>query len=155
FLSLVELDYVDGSSRTMFFPTAVLSDERVGQLRHQHPLVPIVRLTGNLEGLVVDGMHAPECAELIVRIIAGPVTATPSGAEIADPLLGPIDWRAPVDGSPAHSSTAIEEPTSATVVLADQLRLKVLRQVEPGLHPEVEIGRYLTHHSGFEHVAAL
>jgi maltose alpha-D-glucosyltransferase/alpha-amylase len=155
FLTLVDLDYVDGSSRTIFLPTAVLSDERLGQLRQQQPVAPIVRLTGSVEGSVVDAMHAPECAEPIVRLVAGPPTPTLRGAEIAGTLLGSIDWPAPVDGSPAHATMATEEPTSAAVVLADQLLLKVLRQVEPGIHPEVEIGRYLTHRSGFEHVAAL
>jgi maltose alpha-D-glucosyltransferase/alpha-amylase len=31
----------------------------------------------------------------------------------------------------------------------------VLRQVEPGIHPQVEIGRHLTQNRGFEHAAAL
>src|SRR5205823_8859611 len=62
FLSVVEADYVDGTSRTLCLPTGVISDERFGQLRQQQPtLTPILRLTGNIEGLVIDALFVPEC----------------------------------------------------------------------------------------------
>jgi maltose alpha-D-glucosyltransferase/alpha-amylase len=156
FVALIEADYIDGTSRTYCLPVAVLSDERFVQLREQKPtLSALLRLTGNVEGLVIDALHAPECAEQIVRMIAGPATMTARGAELMGTLFGPIDWPAPGDGAAPHVSAMTEDSTSAVVSLAQRLVLKVLRQVEPGIHPQVEMGRYLTHRAGFEHVAAL
>src|SRR5437764_10898153 len=77
------------------------------------------------------------------------------GAEIVGTLLGPIDWQAPADGAPVSATIVAEHTTSAAVAFADRLLLRMLRHIEPGIHPQVEIGRYLTHRKGFEHVAAL
>jgi maltose alpha-D-glucosyltransferase / alpha-amylase len=156
FLSLIEADYVDGTSRTFCLPTALVSDERLAQLREQQPVNPLLRLTGSLEGNVIDALQAPECAEQLVRLIAGPPLMTARGAEISGKLLGSIDWPAPAEGhATVHVSKVTEDESSAAVVLEKRLVLKVLREVESGIHPQVEMGRYLTHQAGFEHVAAL
>ena len=156
FLSIVEADYVDGTTRILCLPTAVISDERFAELRQQQPtLTPILRLTGNIEGLVIDALFAPECAEQLIRLIAGPPVMTSRGAEIVGTLFGPIDWPAPADGTPVSAAVISEHTTSAAVAFADRLLLRMLRHVEPGIHPQVEIGRYLTHRKGFERVAAL
>jgi maltose alpha-D-glucosyltransferase / alpha-amylase len=156
FLSLVDADYVDGSSRVLCFPTAVINDERFGQLRQSQPnLRPVLRLTGNVEGLVVDALYVPECAEQLIRLIAGPPLATSRGAELVGTLFGSIDWPANPDGTPVQAPVVADHTTSTAVALADRLLLRLLRHVEPGIHPQVEMGRYLTHRKGFEHVAAL
>jgi maltose alpha-D-glucosyltransferase/alpha-amylase len=156
FLSLLDADYVDGTTRKLCLATAVVSDERFQQLRERQPApIPILRLTGNVEGLVIDALYVPECAEQLVRMIAlGPIM-TARGAELAGTLFGPIDWPAPTDGSPVHAPIVADHTTSTAVALAERLLLRMLRHVEPGIHPQVEIGRYLTHHKGFEHVAPL
>src|SRR5207248_3098676 len=84
FVSILEADYVDGTSRSLCLATAVVSEERFGQLRQQQPsLMPIMRLAGNIEGLVIVAIYVPECAEQIVRLIAGKSTMTSRGAELA------------------------------------------------------------------------
>ena len=128
----------------------------MGQLRQQHPSIsPIMRLSGNMEGFVIDALYVPECAEQLIRLIAGKSLMTSRGAEITGTLMGPIDWQAPTDGTPVNATVVAEHTTSAAVALADQLLLRMLRHIEPGIHPQVEIGRYLTHQKGFERVAAL
>jgi maltose alpha-D-glucosyltransferase/alpha-amylase len=155
FVLLLEAEYTDGTARKFCLAAAVITDERLQQLSQQHPLKPILRLTGSMEGIVVDALYVPECAEQVVRLIAGAPVTTARGGEIAGTLLGSIDWPATVDGVPAHVSNVIEEPTAAAVAVAEKLVLKVLRKVEPGIHPQIEIGKYLTHRKGFEHVAPL
>ncbi|MGR4067213.1 maltose alpha-D-glucosyltransferase [Billgrantia sp. C5P2] len=46
------------------------------------------------------------------------------------------------------------EQSNSSVIIGRQLVLKLFRRVEAGVHPEAEIGRYLTEH-GFPHIAAL
>jgi maltose alpha-D-glucosyltransferase/alpha-amylase len=154
FLLLLEGDYVDGTSRAFFWPAAVISDERFGQLPPQHQTA-VCRLSGSLEGLVVDAMYVPECTEHLVRLIAANPQTTARGAEVAGTLFGSIDWQTPSDGVSSTALFATEDMTSATVTLAESLVLKALRQVETGIHPQVEIGHYLTYRKGFEHVAPL
>jgi maltose alpha-D-glucosyltransferase / alpha-amylase len=155
FLALIEADYVDGTSRSIYLPTTVVSDERLQQLRERQPVNPILRLTGSIQGLVIDAVQAPESAEQLIRLMAEGSLITTRGAQIVGKLFGPIDWPSPTDGSLVHTSKVTEDETSSAVALERRLVLKVLRQVEPGIHPQVEIGRYLTHRAGFEHVAPL
>ncbi len=156
FLSLLDVDYVDGTSRVYCLPAAVLPEERIQQLRQQYPLLKaVLRLSGNIDGVVVDGINASECAEQLVRLIAGQPVMTARGAEYAGRLFGPIDWEAPKDGAPVQTTVVSDHTTSSAVAFADRLLLRVLRHVEPGIHPQIEIGHYLTQHKGFEHVAPL
>ncbi|NIC07255.1 maltose alpha-D-glucosyltransferase [Billgrantia bachuensis] len=46
------------------------------------------------------------------------------------------------------------EQSNSSVIIGRQLVLKLFRKVEPGVHPEAEVGRYLTER-GFTHIAAL
>lgn len=156
FLSLLDVDYVDGTSRHYFLPSAVLSDDRVQQLRqHDAHLQPILRLTGSMDGVVVDGVHAPECVQEIVRLITSMSLPTPRGGDLVGTMYGQIDWAPSADGTHLPAPVVSEDTTSAGMTVGDKLFLRVLRHVQPGIHPQVEIGRYLTHRQGFEHVAAL
>jgi maltose alpha-D-glucosyltransferase/alpha-amylase len=55
-----------------------------------------------------------------------------------------------------ENARVVEKEQSNTSVLADnKYVIKILRRVNPGLHPEVEIGRFLTDVAGFSNVPAL
>jgi maltose alpha-D-glucosyltransferase/alpha-amylase len=154
FLGLVDVEYVGGTTASYLLPSAIVSEERFQELSRQQQLRPMLRLTGNIEGVAIDALQAPEAAEQIVRLIAGQPIASARGAEIAGVLHGSIDWPVPSNGAP-HVSKVTEDNTSAQVVVADRLLLKIFRQVEPGVHPEVEVGRYLAQQAGFAHAAPL
>src|SRR5260221_6032291 len=47
------------------------------------------------------------------------------------------------------------QSTNTSVVLGDRLFLKAYRRVRPGLHPELEVGRYLTEVARFKHCVPL
>jgi maltose alpha-D-glucosyltransferase/alpha-amylase len=70
-------------------------------------------------------------------------------------VLGSVEWPTPMDGQPLITGNVSEDATTASVAVADRLVLKVLRQVEPGIHPQAEIGHYLTYRKQFDHAAPL
>src|SRR5258706_5674270 len=47
------------------------------------------------------------------------------------------------------------QSTNTSVVLGDRLFLKAYRRLRPGLHPELEVGRYLTEVARFKHCVPL
>lgn len=61
------------------------------------------------------------------------------------------------DASEAHAPLQLrriaQEQSNSSVVINDAMVMKVLRLVKPGVHPEIEMGRYLTGH-GFANVPA-
>jgi maltose alpha-D-glucosyltransferase / alpha-amylase len=47
------------------------------------------------------------------------------------------------------------EQSNSSIILGDQVVLKVYRKIAAGTHPELEIGRYLTHEAGYANTPAL
>ncbi|HCV76449.1 MAG TPA: hypothetical protein DGS68_06835, partial [Pseudomonas sp.] len=45
------------------------------------------------------------------------------------------------------------EQSNSSLIVGDHLMLKLIRKVAPGIHPEVEMGRYLAQ-AGFANIAA-
>ncbi len=47
------------------------------------------------------------------------------------------------------------EQSNTSIAVGSKLMLKLLRRLQPGTHPEIEIGRFLTEEAGFTHTPAL
>ena len=60
---------------------------------------------------------------------------------------------AAIEGQPARPGSA--EQSNTSMVFGDQVIVKMMRRVDPGPNPEVEVGRFLTERAGFEHAAPL
>jgi maltose alpha-D-glucosyltransferase / alpha-amylase len=53
--------------------------------------------------------------------------------------------------TPLQPSVMQAEQTNTSVVFGDRLVLKLIRKVDPGINPDLEIGRFLTEKVGFPH----
>lgn len=95
-----------------------------------------------------DAIVDPDLARQMVELIRADATIDLGDASIAffgsGGLPEEIDSIRPMGAEQSNSS----------VVLDEQLALKLYRRIEPGLNPELEILRFLTDR-GFEHIAAL
>ncbi|HEU5458132.1 MAG TPA: maltose alpha-D-glucosyltransferase, partial [Terracidiphilus sp.] len=54
------------------------------------------------------------------------------------------------DASPSHLGSA--EQSNTSVLFGDQLIFKLFRRLQPGVNPDVEIGRFLTEEAHFPHI---
>ena len=58
-----------------------------------------------------------------------------------------------IDGQPARPGNT--EQSNTSMIFGDQIIVKMMRRVDPGPNPELEVGRFLTERAGFEHSAPL
>src|SRR5205807_1528850 len=126
---------------------------KVGEVQYQtgDPDTYALPLCNNADGRVVDALGEPGFNHLLLEAIAhrrrfrgasGDVIALPT-----PPLSRP---RGGADGLPPRLSSA--EQTNNSVIFGERLILKLFRRVEDGLHPDLEMSRFLTD-VGFPNIA--
>src|SRR5262249_48206725 len=136
-------------------PVTLAQGDSAAELVRQAPGSVIATVRGDQEGLLVDALaHPPFCSALLQAIAAGrryfveQAEVTAAALPTSEPFLKDLSTLPP-------PSLNRDEQTHTFVTYGDRLILKVFRRIEEGVHPEVEIGRYLTERQGFPHVAPL
>jgi maltokinase len=106
-------------------------------------------LIAETEGWVVyDAIADPELIRRLVELIRADATIETGEATIVFSTTGDL----PVEVKSIRPMGA--EQSNSSLVLDDQLALKLYRRIEAGMNPELEVLRFLTER-GFEHVAQL
>ncbi|ABS62164.1 trehalose synthase [Parvibaculum lavamentivorans DS-1] len=138
----------DSGTNSYALPLGIVWEgEQAGPFASNLALARVRR--GRHVGLLTDGFSLETFSQTVVK-------AMQSGAEL------------PLDGSvvkfTAHPGFDIEpdlkphwlaaEQSNSTMVLGERAVLKVLRKIQKGIHPEVEMVRHLTD-KGFENVPAI
>ncbi|MDH1263510.1 maltose alpha-D-glucosyltransferase [Pseudomonas sp. GD03944] len=100
--------------------------------------------------LLTDAFSLPRFSQQVLQLLREQSVLRSDAGEIqfrAEPGLQAL---AEVDESAFKLLSA--EQSNSSALVGDQLLLKLLRRGFPGIHPEVEMGRFLTHH-GYANVA--
>jgi maltose alpha-D-glucosyltransferase/alpha-amylase len=109
-------------------------------------------VVSNADGATLyDAVHDPAFRHgLAVAMSAG---ATASGVDgvrwIADPIVG----ASPLGGTTSRVGAA--EQSNTSIVFGDVAIYKLFRTLKPGVHPDVEVTRFLTGREDFRHTPAL
>ena len=152
FLTIVAVQYADGTVEQYAVPLALLSGARAERALTEAPATVLARMTGARKGAIVDGMNDDgTCERLLAMVmntedvptalggVRGAVYA-PSGAAAA---IATGKWtRHPGDGN------------NSVVSVDERYVLKLIRRLEQGPHPELEVERALTER-GFVRAPAL
>jgi maltokinase len=101
------------------------------------------------EGWVVyDAIADPELVRRIVELLRAGATIETGDATIVFTTTGEL----PAELESIRPMGA--EQSNSSLVLDDELALKLYRRIEPGMNPELEVLRFLTER-GFDHIAQL
>jgi len=149
------LNFISTGNATYFLPLAFGWEDDEDHLRALSAMaIARVRQQANV-GIVADALADESLLRHVVKSIGesrvlkterGELRFTPSGA-FAQIAGGEVTTLTP---GAVHAQS-----TNTSVVLGDRLFLKAYRRLRPGLHPELEVGRYLTEVARFKHCVPL
>ncbi|HET8701659.1 MAG TPA: alpha-glucosidase C-terminal domain-containing protein, partial [Nitrococcus sp.] len=144
------------AAQAYFLPLAIAWGEtHDGHLRELLPYaLAHVRRHARL-GILYDAMRDAQFCHTVVHAMghnechrANGVTLRFTSTTAYPELVAKLAPDAPVERPPTEGS-------NTAMVIGDQLFLKVYRRIEPGVNPELEMGRFLTERSPFANIVPL
>ena len=123
--------------------------EMITALPHQLALARVRR--GNRVGYLTDAFTLDALAHGVVDLLRAGKPVPVGDGELR---FVPTSRLAALDIPEQAEIRRLAEQSNSSLVIGDLAILKLFRRVSPGLHPEAEMGRYLTE-LGFAHIAPL
>lgn len=150
-IAIVELSLEDGSRDTYVVPLAFVHGEEASRLRARRPhamVLPLRVTAGALDGFVVDALALEDFLNALLVAIGRGGTLVDGGAELRFHGLGALDTNA------VNARLVDGEQTNSSVLFGERYVGKVVRKIDPGESPDLEVGRFLTE-AGYEHTPPL
>ena len=157
YILLVEVQYLEGDAQTYVLPLTFASGDRADRVRAElpHMVVASLQVDDSAEpGVLYEAIaERAFCAALLEAIARrrrlrganGELACSPTAAtrrQLIDAIEAGL-----VEPSPVRA-----EQSNTSVVYGDRFILKIFRRLEPGVNPELEVGRFLTDRASFPHV---
>ena len=145
-LLLVEasVSFAEGADQLYFVPVAIAWDQQPNP-DGSSPLANVAR--GDRTGVALDAALVPGWAHTLVGLMCAGSELT-SGDSILR-FRGSSRLRALDLGREPSSRRLGAEQSNSSVLVGEQVMLKIYRRLERGIQPEIEIGRFLTEVAGF------
>jgi maltose alpha-D-glucosyltransferase/alpha-amylase len=156
---LIDLDYTDGRSDSYAVPLAVSFGKVAEKLRGQigvNAVIDVVRRrpTGESEsGLIQDAIDRPDICHEILGLFKSEASLPMTSGQVGFSIGSSMSETGTVDDDRTTPRKSRAEQSNTSVIFGNELILKIYRRIEPGINPDVEIGRFLTDATDFGHVA--
>ncbi|BBD09515.1 maltose alpha-D-glucosyltransferase [Desulfovibrio ferrophilus] len=155
YITLVDVHYVGGDQETYALPLAYAGPGDADRVLRDSPKAAVarLRLTEPRElGLLYDALADQGFCRAILETV--PRRSQMQGAEgrLMTSRTRAFTKVAKVHDFTQHAALARVDRNNTLVVFGDIFALKFFRRLEPGVNPELEIGRFLDDRK-FEHVA--
>jgi maltose alpha-D-glucosyltransferase/alpha-amylase len=155
-IMLAQIAYSEGDPEMYVLPGAVASGEAVEQVKAKLSDVSVMRLRdpAGREGILYSAVWNPAFGDALLGSIARRRRFKGRSGE----LIGAHNraFRKVWGERHPHLEASVlrAEQTNTSIVFGDRFILKIYRRIEPGIHPEIEIGSFLTERA-FPHIAPL
>jgi len=141
-MMLALLDVTTGRGQSRYAVPLAVKWTRFDRIPSGHANILGAVRRGHREGTLVDVCTDPEFVSWLLRQIHAGATIETGGRRIE---FRPTQAFAAMSIPVAEHVKGIEgEQSNTTAIVDDTFVVKVLRRLQPGQHPEVEIGRFLT-----------
>jgi len=156
YLTLIEVEYREGEPETYVIPLTITPADETGELGSEYPHALIARLKPRSvknEWMLYDALADKAFGKFLLQAIGqrrrfkgkiGEISASPT--KVLRNARG-------ADASALEPTPMKVEQSNTSVVYGDRLILKLFRRLEEGVNPDLEIGRFLTEKTPFEHIS--
>ncbi len=148
---VAHVDYVDGEPEDYVLPVAFAEGEEAGRLLAVSPRAVLATVKGQgsrgQSGVLIDALSDPESASLLMESIARNRRHDGEQGALVGTRFGGFGSRSEATRHDPQPLRA--EQSNTSILFGNHSLMKVLRRLEPGQSPDVEIGAFL---NDFVHV---
>ncbi len=156
FLSVIEVTFADEGRERYVLPVATESGEAADRVLARSPETVIARLTGARKGVLYDACTGEALGRELLDLIASSRQVTTRAGVIGGRPTTALETLQQEPGLTTLRASLIRaEQSNSSLVYGDRLILKLIRRLEAGANPEVEIGLHLAERPGLARVPAL
>ncbi|MGA2410008.1 MAG: putative maltokinase, partial [Candidatus Binataceae bacterium] len=157
-LTFAGVELADSEPETYLLPLAIAEGENAELIRQSAPRaiiadVSLGRHSGSGSGLLFDATADPDFAKIMLETIVRRRHHRGINGIMAGSLVRNSSARF-ADGALEPRALAVEQ-TNSSIAFGDQFILKLLRRLEGGVSPDLELSRFLTENAAFSHTPAL
>ncbi|HWK10309.1 MAG TPA: maltose alpha-D-glucosyltransferase [Vicinamibacterales bacterium] len=150
FLTITEVEYLDGARERYFVPLAIGTDGLADVISHESPHLAVARVTGARKGVIIDAAADESFGAAILDAIdRGTEIQTKRGVVRIHQTSKYAALRG--KGLPTPRRMPAEQ-SNTSIAFGYRVMAKLFRRIEPGPNPEVEIGEQLTTRTAFTRV---
>ncbi|MFL6258548.1 MAG: maltose alpha-D-glucosyltransferase [Thermoanaerobaculia bacterium] len=149
-IALLRVDYADAEAEVYALPLAFAPSRRAGDATVAGAVARLESDVPEGTGVLYDPLGEPRFSRaLLAAIERGERFRGQRGDLVAAPAPVFSELRGEGDLEPAPLRA---EQSNTSIRYGDRLVLKIFRKVEPGINPDLEIGRFLTERTDFRHI---
>ena len=147
-LAFVRVSYAEGEPDTYVLPLAVRSAEGNGWPPPDDAVVAELDASDG-RWLLFDGVWEGSVADALLQMF----DRRPAKTSGLDVERTSAFRRVRGDRGPLPSQVVSAEQSNTSIAFGDRLMVKLIRRLEPGRNPDLEIGRFLTERTSFANTA--
>jgi len=154
-LGVLHVEFREGEPGTYLLPLAWWPGSLGEELRRYHPEAVVCELTvGDRHGYLVDAVRDERASRALVALAGRRRQVAGRHGTLAG-VPAPPARRLLAGALESTPNLLGGDQSNTSVVLGDQVVAKLVRQAQAGVHPGVEVGRFLAERARFPHSPAV
>jgi maltose alpha-D-glucosyltransferase / alpha-amylase len=146
-VALVRVDYRDGEPDTYLLPMTFVPGHAGDRLAEEHPAAALVRVRSSepeQSGVLVDAHWLPGYGRALMQLVQRRRRVRGEEGTLVGVARGTGVLRPGLASDAQHVSVLGGEQSNTSMTFGDDVIMKTVRRIEPGVSPEVEISGVLS-----------